>query len=86
MNQIPKKNIEDFFNILGFYGRQKNFFLMLSSHFTALDLYVKRILNINRVISLSLICQAQGKDREDFKNCSFGPSIILVSIPYPDKR
>ena len=38
------------------------------------------------VISLSLICQAQGKDREDFKNCSFAPSIILVSIPYPDKR
>ena len=23
MNQIPKKNIEDFFNILGFYRRQK---------------------------------------------------------------
>ena len=58
---------------------------MLSSHFTALDLYGKRILN-NLVISLSLICQAQGKDREDFKNCSLELSIILVSIPYPDKR
>ena len=69
MNQIPKKNIEDFFNILGFYRRQKwpfttffqemTDFLMLSSHFTALDLYGKRILN-NLVISLSLISQAQG--------------------------
>ena len=58
---------------------------MLFSHFTDLDLYVKRILN-NLLISLSLICQAQGMDREDFKNCSFEPSIILVSIPYPDKR
>ena len=86
MNQIPKKNIEDFFNILGFYRRQKKFFLKFSSHFTALDLYGKRILNNNLVISLSLICQAQGKDREDLKNCSFEPSIIWVSIPYPEKR
>ena len=36
-----------------------NFFLNVSSHFTALDLYGKRILN-NLVISLSLISQAQG--------------------------
>ena len=60
MNQIPKKNIEDFFNIFGFYRRQKWPFDQ--------DLYGRRILN-NLVISLSLICQAQGKDREDFKNC-----------------
>ena len=58
---------------------------MLSSHFSALDLYGKRILK-NLVISLPLISQAQDNDREDFKNCSFEPSIILVSIPYPDKR
>ena len=61
------------------------FFLMLSSHFTARDLYGKMILN-NLVINLSLICQAQDKDREDFKNCSIEPSIVLVSIPYLDKR
>ena len=61
------------------------FFLYAFLTIYSLGFYGKMILN-NLVINLSLICQAQDKDREDFKNCLFEPSIVLVSIPYLDKR